>query len=495
MGIPTRRYPRLARYRLPMHVELAREATTCTVLSEAAAEQFRRYLLRDPEVVPRVSPAPTSPSRTGARRAADDRLRGQPGGAAQAAAASAGRVRRASAAPSRRAVFSSPGRREPGFQIALPDGAERVEATARTTSPGRSPPRTSRCCPRPGRRSGSCSRGGARGGDAGRRARMPGRSPEIVTPEVGRLFEPDDRDSLGERPGRGARAERQPREACRAHARQWDWAAIGPRYETLLERAAEDRDSNVESQIASNPLWYHTLELGPDVVTPGWFDLRPIVDRLPWPDVAGKRCLDVGHLRRLPRVRARAPRRGRGGGDRHRGPLALGLAGAHARATGRSGSRRWPGSARGIGFDIAKEALGSSVTTRRAERLRPRPGRGRAASTSSSAAASCSTCATRCARSRRSAACAAGSFLSAEQVDDAADAARAQGGRPPLPRRRAASSGGCRTSPATGAWSRPPDSASSPGRTAIESRSAAAIPRGGPRRGLAHSALLAQPEV
>jgi len=29
-------------------------------------------------------------------------------------------------------------------------------------------------------------------------------------------------------------------------------------------------------------------------VTPGWFDLRPIVDRLPWPDVRGKRCLDVG---------------------------------------------------------------------------------------------------------------------------------------------------------------------------------------------------------
>jgi tRNA (mo5U34)-methyltransferase len=46
--------------------------------------------------------------------------------------------------------------------------------------------------------------------------------------------------------------------------------------------------------IAANPLWYHTIELAPGVVTPGWFDLRPIVDRLPWPDVAGKRCLDIG---------------------------------------------------------------------------------------------------------------------------------------------------------------------------------------------------------
>lgn len=41
-------------------------------------------------------------------------------------------------------------------------------------------------------------------------------------------------------------------------------------------------------------LWYHTLELPGGVVTPGWMDLRPVVERLPWPDVRGKRCLDVG---------------------------------------------------------------------------------------------------------------------------------------------------------------------------------------------------------
>jgi tRNA (mo5U34)-methyltransferase len=45
--------------------------------------------------------------------------------------------------------------------------------------------------------------------------------------------------------------------------------------------------------VADNPLWYHTIELAPGVVTPGWFDLRGVVDRLPWPDVEGKRCLDV----------------------------------------------------------------------------------------------------------------------------------------------------------------------------------------------------------
>lgn len=56
---------------------------------------------------------------------------------------------------------------------------------------------------------------------------------------------------------------------------------------------AASRDK-IRSQVDANPLWYHTLELPHGVTTPGWFDLRPIVGRLPWPDVRGKRCLDVG---------------------------------------------------------------------------------------------------------------------------------------------------------------------------------------------------------
>src|SRR4051794_26257801 len=40
--------------------------------------------------------------------------------------------------------------------------------------------------------------------------------------------------------------------------------------------------------------WYHTLELPNGVVTPGEFDHRGIVGRLPWPDLRGRRCLDVG---------------------------------------------------------------------------------------------------------------------------------------------------------------------------------------------------------
>lgn len=40
--------------------------------------------------------------------------------------------------------------------------------------------------------------------------------------------------------------------------------------------------------------WYHTLDLGAGVVTPGWFDTRRIVSELPIPaSLAGQRCLDV----------------------------------------------------------------------------------------------------------------------------------------------------------------------------------------------------------
>jgi tRNA (mo5U34)-methyltransferase len=41
--------------------------------------------------------------------------------------------------------------------------------------------------------------------------------------------------------------------------------------------------------------WYHTIDLPGGSSTAGEYDLRPIVDRLPWPaTLAGKRCLDIG---------------------------------------------------------------------------------------------------------------------------------------------------------------------------------------------------------
>lgn len=62
---------------------------------------------------------------------------------------------------------------------------------------------------------------------------------------------------------------------------------------TLAPGAAPEHDQ-LAQEVAQHPLWYHTMELAPGLVTPGWFDLRPIVDRLPWPSLEGKRCLDIG---------------------------------------------------------------------------------------------------------------------------------------------------------------------------------------------------------
>jgi tRNA (mo5U34)-methyltransferase len=36
------------------------------------------------------------------------------------------------------------------------------------------------------------------------------------------------------------------------------------------------------------------MDVAPGVVTDGWFDLRPVLSAIPFPDVRGKRCLDIG---------------------------------------------------------------------------------------------------------------------------------------------------------------------------------------------------------
>jgi len=42
--------------------------------------------------------------------------------------------------------------------------------------------------------------------------------------------------------------------------------------------------------------WYHMLERPGGELTPGWFDTRAAVERIPWPrpSLDGLRCLDVG---------------------------------------------------------------------------------------------------------------------------------------------------------------------------------------------------------
>jgi tRNA (mo5U34)-methyltransferase len=109
-------------------------------------------------------------------------------------------------------------------------------------------------------------------------------------------------------------------------------------------------------------LWYHTLELPGNVQTPGWFDLRHVVHRLPWPDVRGKRCLDVGTYDGF--YAFEMERRGA------REVVATDIADhedwdwpAAARARGGAELARLAGR-KGHGFEVAHQALGSSVEKR-----------------------------------------------------------------------------------------------------------------------------------
>jgi tRNA (mo5U34)-methyltransferase len=40
--------------------------------------------------------------------------------------------------------------------------------------------------------------------------------------------------------------------------------------------------------------WYHTIDVADGATTKGWFDLRHALPLIPFPEVRGKRCLDIG---------------------------------------------------------------------------------------------------------------------------------------------------------------------------------------------------------
>lgn len=118
--------------------------------------------------------------------------------------------------------------------------------------------------------------------------------------------------------------------------------------------------SSLRQAVASNPLWYHTIELAADLRTPGHFDPRPVVDKLPWPDVRGKRCLDVGTYDGF--LAFELERRGAAE------VAALDIPDhedwdwpAEVRALGPQYLASIAGPEKGLGFRIAREALHSSV--------------------------------------------------------------------------------------------------------------------------------------
>ena len=119
----------------------------------------------------------------------------------------------------------------------------------------------------------------------------------------------------------------------------------------------------LRGRVGGNPLWYHTIDLGSGIVTPGWFDLRPVVSRMPWPDVRGMRCLDVGTYDGF--LAFELERRGA------REVVATDIDDhllwdwlPEERAGGPQLLAELAGPERGHGFRIAADALGSSVERR-----------------------------------------------------------------------------------------------------------------------------------
>jgi len=54
----------------------------------------------------------------------------------------------------------------------------------------------------------------------------------------------------------------------------------------------QNRDAGVQARL-DELTWYHTIDV-PGATTRGWWDLRHALPLIPFPDVRGKRCLDIG---------------------------------------------------------------------------------------------------------------------------------------------------------------------------------------------------------
>ena len=120
---------------------------------------------------------------------------------------------------------------------------------------------------------------------------------------------------------------------------------------TALSLAGQDAEARLTERFEQID-WYHTQELAPGVVTPGMFDLRPYVSRYGIPDdLSGLRVLDVGTFEGFWAFELE-----------RRGADVTALDVDHLQQLD------WPprlrpaeDSTRGEGFELAQQALGSSV--------------------------------------------------------------------------------------------------------------------------------------
>lgn len=241
-GIPLRaEYLVRRRYRLEMLQKTIAGAAVTSVLSEAAAEPFRRYLLHEPRIVPggvRTDDFAVdvrrdqTPTLLCASSLGDPRKRGE-------LLLSAFTTLRKRRPKLRLLVVRTP---DPDFgprPPRLPDGAEWVEAETTAALADAYARSWATVLPAIHEPFGLVLLESLAAGTPVVAARS-GACPEIVDSDgVGRLFDPDDENALAD--AMDAALELAPDgdlvSRCREHARRWDWARVITLYEQLYAEA------------------------------------------------------------------------------------------------------------------------------------------------------------------------------------------------------------------------------------------------------------------
>jgi phosphatidyl-myo-inositol alpha-mannosyltransferase len=238
-GIPTREYLVARRYRIEMQLEIARRAAEVSVLSEAAAVPYRRYLLRDPVILPggvlsgafdsEARPAPR-PILFCASSVGDPRKR------ADLLFNAFGRLRR----DHPDAVLRIARSRDPfmsGAEPPLPEGAEWVDVAAADSLARAYAEATVTVNPAIAEAFGlvlieSLAAGTPVVADES------GAGPEIVVDSSGRLFRPDDPDDLARALAEAIAlaGDAGTAAACRERAADFEWGRVVERYEDVYER-------------------------------------------------------------------------------------------------------------------------------------------------------------------------------------------------------------------------------------------------------------------
>jgi SAM-dependent methyltransferase len=122
---------------------------------------------------------------------------------------------------------------------------------------------------------------------------------------------------------------------------------------TTIRRRMEASTDSARERVAKQD-WYHTIDLGSGLVTDGWFDLRPHVERYGLPErLDGLRVLDVGTWDGFWAFEME-----------RRGAEVVALDVDHESEYDWPPRRRpaqWNDISRGDGFRLAKEILGSKV--------------------------------------------------------------------------------------------------------------------------------------